>query len=59
MYADISERTDEQNQDVVPVDVSVNLVTKATFLHNTKGPSSKTGEYKDREKHKKGLKEYV
>ena len=37
---------------VVLVDGSGKLVTKATFLHNTKVMSSKMGEDKDRDKHK-------
>ena len=45
-------KIDEQNYVVVIADGSFKLVTKATFLHNTKVTSSKMGEDKDREKHK-------
>ena len=49
-------KNDEQNYVVVLVDISGKFFTKATFLHNTKVMTSKMGEDKDREKHKKRLK---
>ena len=45
-------KIDEHNCVVVLVDVSGKLVTKATFLQNTKVTSSKMGEDKDRETQK-------
>ena len=46
-------KVDEQNCVIVDVDGTGKMVTKATYLHNTKVASSKMGEDKDREKHKK------
>ena len=43
---------DEHNYFVVSVDVSGKLITKATFLNNTKITSSKMGKDKDREKNR-------
>ena len=53
------EKIDENSYVVVLVDGSGKLVTKARFLYNIQVTSSKIGKYKDREKHKKRIKEYV
>ena len=52
-------KIDKQNYFVVLADGSGKLVTKARFLYNIQVTSSKIGKYKDREKHKKRIKEYV
>ena len=44
---------DEHNYVILSVNGALKLVTKATFLHNTKINSSKMVEDKDREKHRK------
>ena len=44
-------KVDEQNYVIVDVDGSGKMVTKATYLHNTKVASSKMGEDKDRKKY--------
>ena len=44
-------KVDEQNYVIVDVDGSGKMVTKATYLHNTKVVSSKMGEDKDRKKY--------
>ena len=44
-------KIDEQNYVIVDVDGTGKMVTKATYLHNTKVVSSKMGENKDRQKH--------
>ena len=45
------DKIDKQNYVVVHVDGTGKLVTKATFLHNTKVKSSKIAKDKDRQKY--------